>query len=184
MKKQTLRAVTVCLALFLSMPIGGSAASAPAEDLVKADWSVNAAHNLASKPPSLNAVEDFTGRAIGESEENPAVDVCEFRLADLRNSGNLSLIVSVGSKNSRFGCTELYVFDRTRTGFEIYSPTWADVSARNLANSVLDLDHDGRHELVVWSPLAPYATGAVFGRLGCDAEWPLILPGRAAHIRT
>src|SRR5271163_2561762 len=97
-------------------------------DLASADWSVNGAHNLASNPPSLRAVEDFTGRAIGESEENPPVDVCEFRFADLRSSGDLSLIVSVDPGR---GCTELYIFDKTPTGFS-------------------------------------------FGKIGCEAKWPLI----------
>ena len=165
-----LLAIPFCLALFLSIERRANAGGAVPE-LVSADWSVNAAHNLASNPPSLDAVKDFTKRAIGESEEN-RLDVCEFRFADLRSSGNLSLIVSIAP--GRFGCTELHVVDRTRTGFEVYSPTWAAVAGRELAHSVLDINHDGRHELVLWGPLAPYAAGTAFGELGCDAEWPLI----------
>jgi len=153
------------------MPIRVNAGGAPPA-LVSADWSVNAAHNLASNPPSLDAVEDFTGRAIGESEDNPPVDVCEFRFADLRSSGNLSLIVSVAP--GRFGCTELSIFDRTPTGFELYDPTAAGVVGHDLADSVLDINHDGRHELVLWGDLAPFATGFSFGKIGCEAEWPLI----------
>src|SRR5271156_1108765 len=141
-------------------------------DLASADWLVNGAHNLASNPPSLDAVEDFTGRAIGESEENPPVDVCEFRFADLRSSGDLSLIVSVDPGR---GCTELYIFDKTPTGFELYHPTASRiVVAHNLANSVLDINHDGRHELVLSAALAPFATGFSFGKIGCEAKWPLI----------
>jgi len=164
-------AVTFCLILSLAMPIRANAGGAPPA-LVSADWSVNAAHNLASNPPSLDAVEDFTGRAIGESEDNPPVDVCEFRFADLRSSGDLSLIVSVDPGR---GCTELYIFDKTPTGFELYHPTASRiVVAHNLANSVLDINHDGRHELVLWAALAPFATGFSFGKIGCEAEWPLI----------
>jgi len=37
--------------------------------------------------------------------------VCEFRFADLRGSGNLSLIVTVAPGS--WGCTQLYIFDRT-----------------------------------------------------------------------
>ncbi len=94
--------------------------------LVSADWSVNATHNLASNPPKLDAVKDFENRFWGASEEDAKEfgdDVCEFRFADLRSSGNLSLIVSVGSRNSRFGCTQLYIFDRAPTGFELYHTT-------------------------------------------------------------
>jgi len=143
--------------------------------LVSADWAVNAAHNLASNPPSLDAVEDFTGRAIGESEENPPVDVCEFRFADLRNSGNLSLIVSVST--GRFGCTELYIFDRTPTGFELYKSEAAYAAVgHDLGNSVLDINHDGRHELVLWGDLTGYINWERtpgYG-VGCEAKWPLI----------
>jgi hypothetical protein len=60
--------------------------------LASADWSVNGARNLASNPPSLDAVQDFYDRAFGAEES--WVRVCEFRFADLRNSGNLSLIVT------------------------------------------------------------------------------------------
>jgi hypothetical protein len=140
--------------------------------LVSADWSVNAAHSLASNPPSLDAVEDFTGRAIGESEENPPVDVCEFRFADLRNSGNLSLIVSVST--GRFGCLELDILDRTPTGFELYRAKGA--VGHDLANSVLDINHDGRHELVLWDDLTGYINwvrAPGYG-VGCEAKWPLI----------
>src|ERR1017187_9765322 len=93
MSNKTFLPLTLCLAQLLAMSIAANAASTPAEDLVKADWSVNAAHNLASNPPSLNAVQDFYDRANGN--EATLFQVCEFRFADLRNSGNLSLIVSV-----------------------------------------------------------------------------------------
>jgi hypothetical protein len=167
MRKKVSIALSVALYCTFASPLR---AAQPA--LASADWSVNGAHNLASNPPSVDAVEDFTGRAIGESEDNPPVDVCEFRFADLRSSGNLSLIVSVAPGS--WGCTELYIFDRTPTGFELYHPTAAGVVAHDLANSVLDINHDGRHELVLWGDLAPFATGFSFGELGCAAKWPLI----------
>ncbi|MFZ0660134.1 MAG: hypothetical protein WAM05_15520, partial [Candidatus Binataceae bacterium] len=136
--------------------------------MVTADWSVNAPRSLASNPPSLDAVEDFENRFWGASEAF-GDKVCEFRFADLRSSGNLSLIVSVAPGS--WGCTELYIFDRTPKGFELYN---TNASGHDLANSVLDINHDGRHELVLWGDLAPFATGPRFGKLGCEAEWPLI----------
>ncbi|MGB8414468.1 MAG: hypothetical protein WCE23_16755 [Candidatus Binatus sp.] len=142
--------------------------------LVPADWSVNGAHNLASNPPSLDAVEEFTGRALGHNEED-RVDVCEFRFADLRSSGDLSLIVSVAPGS--WGCTELYIFDRTPTGFELYQSDAADAAVgHDLANSVLDINHDGRHELVLWGDLTGYINwerAPGYG-VGCEAKWPLI----------
>ena len=171
MNKKTLIGVTFCFALSLSMPVRANAGGAPPEDLAAADWSVNAAHNLASNPPSLETVQDFENRFWGASE-GYGDKVCEFRFADLRSSGNLSLIVSVAPGS--WGCTKLYIFDKTPKGFELYSGP----VAHDLANSVLDMNHDGRHELVLWRGLAPFAMRSMFNtsglRLGCDAEWPLV----------
>jgi len=136
--------------------------------LVSADWSVNATHNLASNPPSLDAIQDFYDQANGD--EAPLFQVCEFRFADLRNSGNLSLIVSVAPGS--WGCTELNIYDKTPTGFEVYAGSGY---GQDLANSVLDLNHDGRHELLLWADLALYSKLSRFHYgLSCGAKWPLI----------
>ncbi|MGA9724131.1 MAG: hypothetical protein WBQ86_16850 [Candidatus Binatus sp.] len=170
MNKKTLIALTFCLTFSLSMRIPVNAGGAPPA-IEKADWSVNGARNLASNPPSLDAVQDFYDRAFGIEE--PFVKVCEFRFADLRNSGNLSLITTVNPEGRQWPeCNQLYIFDRTPTGFEHYETDRA--YGDDLADSVLDINHDGRHELVLWGQLAPVATG-LFNQngLGCDAKWPL-----------
>jgi|SRR5208337_1485919 len=143
-------------------------------ELAAADWSVNGARNLASNPPSLDAVQNFYDRAFGAEESG--VKVCEFRFADLRNSGNLSLIITANPEGRQWPeCNELDIFDKTPTGFELYNTDAA--YGHDLANSVLDINHDGRHELVLWGALAA-ATGYYRDRLvsevGCDAEWPLV----------
>jgi hypothetical protein len=164
MNKKTLIAVTFCLALSLPRPIRVNAGGAPPA-LASADWSVNAAHNLASNPPSLDAVQDFYDRAYGISDEF-APRVCEFRFADLRNSGNLSLIMTVNPQGRQLPeCNEFFIFDRTPKGFELYETDRA--FGQDLVNSVLDINHDGRQELVLWSELNRNG-------LGCDAQWPLI----------
>jgi hypothetical protein len=167
-------AAAFCLAFSLSIPIPVEAGGAPPA-LASADWSVNGAHNLASKPPSLDAVQDFYDRAFGIDE--PYVKVCEFGFGDLRNSGNLSLIVSINPEGRQWPeCNELYIFDRTPTGFELYQTDSA--IGLDLAKSVIDINHDGRHELVLWGDPATFATGYYNSRrtneLTCDAEWPLI----------
>src|ERR1700722_2519556 len=165
-------AVTFCLAFFLSMPIPVNAGAPPA--LASASWSVNGAHNLASKPPSLDAVQDFYDGAFGIEE--PFVRVCEFRFADLRNSGNLSLIVTVNPEGQQIPeCNELDIFDKTPTGFELYHTDGA--YGDDLANSVLDINHDGRHELVLWGDLlndTGYYQSKRVSEVGCDAKWPLV----------
>jgi hypothetical protein len=173
MNKKTLIAVTFCLTFSLSMPIRINAGGAPPA-LVSADWSVNAAHNLASNPPSLDAVQDFYDRAFGDDE--PFVKVCEFRFADLRNSGNVSLITAVNPGGRQWPeCNELDIFDKTPTGFEMYHTDAA--YGQNLANSVFDINHDGRHELVLWGDLLAttgYERSQRISEVGCDAEWPLV----------
>ncbi len=143
-------------------------------DLASADWSVNAAHNLASNPPSLDAVQNFYDRTFGHDCFN-CVNVCEFRFADLRNSGNLSLIITVNPKGRQLPeCNELYIFDKTPTGFELYDTDGA--YGDDLPNSLLDINHDGRHELVLWGDLTGYINwerAPGYG-VGCEAKWPLI----------
>jgi hypothetical protein len=172
MNKKMLIAVTFCLTFSLSMPSRVNASGAPPA-LASADWSVNGAHNLASNPPSLDTVQDFYDRAFGAEES--WVKVCEFRFADLRNSGNLSLIMTVNPEGRQEPeCNEFFIFDRTPKGFESYETDRA--YGDDLANSVLDINHDDSHELVLWGQLAPVATGLERGRLQltCDAKWPLI----------
>ncbi len=168
MIEKTFLALTFCLAQLLAMSIAATAASAPGDDLVKADWSVNAAHSLASNPPSLDAVQDFYDRATGVEE--PWVKVCEFRFADLRDSGTLSLIVTADPGNADCGLTQ--IFDKAPIGFDVYA---GGGYAQDLAHSVLDLNHDGRRQLLLWSDLALYAKRSLFHYgLSCGAEWPLI----------
>lgn len=123
----------------ISLSIQVDAGGAP-PSLASADWSVNATHNLASNPPSLDAVQDFYDRAFGIEE--PFVKVCEFRFADLRNSGNLSLIMTVNPEGRQWPeCNEFFIFDRTPKGFELYQTDRA--YGQDLVDSVLDINHDG-----------------------------------------
>src|SRR5258708_33012614 len=176
---KTMGLVVVCClgSCFLSGLASAQPRAIKPPALASADWSVNAAHNLASNPPPLEAVKDFQNRFQGLSEEEAQEfgdEVCEFRFADLRGSGNLSLITTVNPGGRQWPeCNLLYIFDRTPRGFELYLANRA--YGHDLANSVPDINHDGRHELVLWGRLAPVATWP-FNRnaLGCDAEWPLV----------
>jgi hypothetical protein len=167
--------VVCCLAsCFLSAFADAQTTASKPPALASADWSVSGAHNLASKPPSLDAVQDFYDRAFGAEES--WVKVCEFRFADLRNSGKLSLIVTADPGGRQLPeCNELDIFDRTPAGFELYHTDAA--YGHDLANSVLDINHDGRHELVLWGDLLTatgYYQSKRVSEVGCDAEWPLI----------
>jgi hypothetical protein len=136
---------------------------APKPDLASSDWTVKSAHSLASNPPAANIVQAFVNSAFG----NDFGQLCQFRFADLRHSGNLSLVVVIDSGGTG-GCKGIDVFDKTASGFEDYS-TNAN-SEDNLRDSIQDINHDGNFELVLYGPLAP----SVMRLLGCDAEWPMI----------
>jgi hypothetical protein len=150
--------MTFCLTFSLLMPTPANAGGAP-RDLWSADWSVGGAHNLASKPPSLDAVQDFYDHALGVSEEF-ASKVCEFRFADLRNSRNLSLITTVNPEGRQWPeCNQLYIFDKTPTGFEHRETDSA--YGDDLPNSVLDINHDGRQKLILWGRAGTVRRGTV-----------------------
>lgn len=164
-------AITLCLTLSLSIPIPANAGGTQ-PNMATADWSVNSTRNLASHPPSLDAVQDFYDQVFGDEES--WVKVCEFRFADLQNSGNLSLIITLNPEGRQWPeCNQLYILDRK--GLDIYTTDRA--YGDDLAHSVLDINHDGRHELVLWGDLLN-ATGYYRSRrvseVGCDAKWPLV----------
>ena len=111
--------------------------------LASYDWSVGSAHSLASSSPSDKAVQEFVNAAFGTD----ASRVCEFRFANLRNSGNLSLVVSVDAGGTG-GCNRASVFDKTASGFEDY----AFNAAFSKNDGVQDINGDGKLQLVLWAP--------------------------------
>ena len=153
-------AVMFCLTFSLSMPIPVSAAAAPPA-LASANWLVDRTHGLESNPPPADVIWDFLNRALqGDPEQG---HLCEFRFADLRRSGNLSLVVSVDGGGTG-GCNQTFIFDKTDSGFESYS-SWALFSGDE---DVQDINHDGKLELILWAPIAwP-------DEVGEECEWPLV----------
>ncbi len=138
-------------------------------DLATADWSVNAAHNLASNPPSAASVEEFVYALAGVPNLGD-VKVCDFSFADLRHSGNVSLVVVLG--NGRF-CNETNIYDKSRTGFDDYE-TSAEVPGEgegSVRQSLQDINHDGKVELVLSGPIG-FPVYGEYREEGCD--WPLI----------
>lgn len=131
--------------------------------MATADWSVNGAHNLASNPPSLAAVQAFEHRAFGAPEDLDVDKVCAYRFADLRHSGNLSLVVSVdGGGNG--GCNLTYIFDKTAAGFQLYSSE----AVFSGGEDVQDINHDGKLELILWAFIATPS------EIGEECDWPLV----------
>jgi hypothetical protein len=146
--------------LFKSVSAGTEAANLTLESV---GWSVKASHNFVSNPPSLDAVQAFVRRAYG-SDPNQNVDrVCAFRFADLRHSGNLSLVVSIDGGGTS-GCNSSSIFDKTATGLEIYT-SWAMFYGDD---DIQDINHNGKQELILWSPVASA------DEIGEECEWPMV----------
>ncbi len=138
------------------MPIRVYAGGAPPEDLVKADWSVSAPNSLAANPPSDDNVLALLHRLTEEGE----LGICSFRFADLRHSGNLSLVVSASDGRNCY----LSIIDKTPAGFERYaSPARADVEG------IEDLEGNGQLEVIVDTEFTSHQ-----GATHCVAIWPVV----------
>jgi hypothetical protein len=120
------------------------AANPPA--LATDDWSVNSRHNLAMNPPSSDRVCGFMDTAYGGFIGH----VCDFRFADLRHSGNLSLIVS-NDGGGTADCNYTTIFDKTPTGFESYDLDMYGEVYFSKDDGVEDINQNGNSELVVWT---------------------------------
>jgi hypothetical protein len=129
-------------------------------DLAAADWSVTSSRSLASKSPSEDQVLNLLSRLLGVDPSHETL--CSFKFADLRHSGNLSLVVS--STNGRF-CF-LSIIDKTDTGFELYSPEQAHFSE---GPQIKDLGRDGNYEVIMGADFTAYQ-----GARHCVATWPVI----------
>jgi hypothetical protein len=128
--------------------------------LASYDWSVNSPHSLESNPPSADLVWTFVTAATGS---DPRIGhLCSFRFANLRGAGDLSLVVSIDWGGTG-GCNETAIFDRTPSGFDAYT-SWAGFGD----DSVQDIDHDGRYELVLDTRIGPPEPDEV-------CSWPLII---------
>jgi hypothetical protein len=138
------------------------AANPPA--LATDDWSVKSPHSLALNPPSPDRVCGFMDTAYGGFIGH----VCDFRFADLRHSGNLSLIVS-NDGGGTADCNYTTIFDKTPTGFESYDlDMYANVYFSK-DDGVEDINQDGNSQLVVWTWI-----GLPTSEMGEECSWPRI----------
>jgi hypothetical protein len=154
-------AIASAVVLACALSSSARAQSAPAKlDIVSADWSPKQAQSLNALPKS--AVWNFVSGPFRGSLGH----VCDYRFADLRHSGNLSLIVVIDT-GATAGCEGAEIFDKTASGFEHYSTV---AEANNLRDSIQDINHDGNLKLVLYGTLADSESQY----FGCTPEWPLI----------
>jgi hypothetical protein len=158
MNKQTLTATCFLTCLYAPFAFAQAATSNP--DLASADWSVRHAQSLnaQSKDAVWNFINNLRGRTgVGE--------LCAFRFADLRHSGQLSLVVSYDN-GGRADCNMINIFDKSFAGI-----SRSDVNATQdfSFDSIEDINSDGHHELIVD---AAFAGGG--GIDHCIATWPVV----------
>ena len=115
----------------------------------------------------LNSVQTSVGEEpdLGESatDSNKGGYVCSFRFADLRHDGFLSLIAGIGVTQVA-SCRDVYIIDKTASGFEIYLSGGAIGAGSDVSANVKDLRHDGSLEF-----LLDRGIGSITGK--CSAKW-------------
>jgi hypothetical protein len=136
-----------------------SVSFAAVPNLASEDWSAKAPQNLAAHPPSDHAVAAFVAQMEDGGKPNA---ICYARFADLRHSGNLSLVVATSYGRA----CNLTIYDKTSSGFEESIVPLAHYADRP---EIKDLGGDDNLELVVPTDLSSY-----YGGQHCMAEWPVI----------
>jgi hypothetical protein len=127
------------------------------QELSKANWSATSAHNLATNPPSNREILTFIEKLRGL--EGAYLHLCSSQFADLRHSGNLSLVASWS--DGRF--CDVEIFDKSTVGFEVYH-----VDDSQLVE-VKDIDGNGTLQVIADVDLTVWA-----GSNHCQASWPVI----------
>jgi len=114
------------------------------QDLNSADWSVNAPCDLAHNPPTKDAVWSFIGHLPGRLPD--LGKLCDFRFADLRRQGTLSLVVSDDAGGTA-DCNDVEIFDKSAGTVEQY---YLPPGTAYLGDpGVEDINGNGHFEVVV-----------------------------------
>jgi hypothetical protein len=150
-----MRSVVAIILLAGTVSVLSSSTWATQQDLAANDWSVNSQQSLAQRRPSDQAVLALVEKATGEKHQHLCTP---FEFANLRNSGNLSLIVSTQSGT----VCGVQIIDKTSSGFELYYVDSLYVEAKDLGGT-------GTSELIATTDLTYYE-----GANHCQAEWPVI----------
>ncbi len=158
-----LTVVAFCLLACLYASFAAAETATPNPDLASADWSVKQAHKLNSE--SKETVWKFLNN-LWRNDDLIVGKLCEFRFADLRHSGELSLVVSYDAGGTA-DCNCVDIFEKCGAGIKDYD---FQTPASSYFDSVEDINRDGNHQLVVYKVFA--SGGQPTGH--CGATWPVI----------
>lgn len=131
-------------------------------DLTTADWSAEQARMLDAEPK--NVIWSFMNGGDPGAGSPGSGKACEFQFADLHHSGTLSLVIAYDNGGTA-ECNDVEIIDKAPTGFRYYD---FDTKQELRFDSVQDLNHDGRLELVLRAGLAGGEPGH------CFATWPIV----------
>ena len=120
-----------------------------------ADWSARTSHNFVANPPKKDEIEAFRLKLFPGNQDRLA----SYRFADLRDSGQLSLLMSTG----RFG-NFTSVIDKTPAGFEV-----TEFPSGFGGADVEDIGGNGKSVVMVNTDFTDYE-----GAMHCVATWPVI----------
>lgn len=119
-------------------------------------------------PPSKKTVEAFVraieNSALGESYIGEGTEICD---------GFLSLVYGEGVTN-RLSCRDVYIIDRTASGFEMHWAGGGIDSGSDLSDDIADLNHDGKLEFVLGTSI-----GSIPQR--CTVGWPVVYAWTGAN---
>ncbi len=166
----SLRRIAVTWALCaLALPAIAFAAS-PQDVLASYDWSAKAAPNLSTNPPPKEVVAAFIESGAYLEPADVPEGLCAFAFADLRHTGNLSLVASADT-SGRMLCGTVLIVDKDSSQFDVWAVgvTRGD-AVDDVSHLIKDLAGDGNLELVAESDFTWFD-----GMAGhCVATWPVI----------
>ncbi|MBF6570390.1 MAG: HEAT repeat domain-containing protein [Candidatus Binataceae bacterium] len=149
--------------VFSCLSFAEAQTTVPDPGLLSGDWSVKHAKSLNAE--SRDAVWKFVNNLWGNSDLSPPNGkLCDFQFADLRHSGELSLVIG-DDYGGTAECNNVDIFDKSGTGFEYY---WFSQTGPSYYDEIDDLARDGNQELVVDRP---FDSGGIDH---CTATWPAI----------
>lgn len=155
-----------CCALALPTIARGAA---PQDVLASYDWSAKATPNLTTNPPPRDVVAAFIAGGSYLQPVQAPYHLCAFAFADLRHTGNLSLVASADVSGRMF-CSDLFIVDKDSSQFEVRDIVVSRGASENdVGHIIKDLNGDGNLVLVGSKDLTGYMGGDE-----CIAEWPII----------
>jgi hypothetical protein len=148
-----------------------SANSASQLNLASADWSEKASPNLATEPPSKEAVKHFINAVTSDDELDE--EVCSFRFANLQHGKNLSLVVGAAS-SGREPCDEVYIVDKVPSGFDVSlgAPSVFDDLGAGSIGPGTDVSGSIKNIQGKVVYVMDFDLGTIKGQ--CYANWPVI----------